>query len=258
MNGRQTALMAIIGMALLATIMIVPLPKPTLALSHWNPDGDFTLKPESELESEEEEEMPMRPLSAGSVLDSSVMEEEQQSAEMEKIPVIQDILPVSEEVCGDGIDNDRDTLIDFLDEQCNLESQQYQQQHQHEHQLPLQQEPIIVSTSEICDDDLDNDNDGKVDSRDEECSYITSSTPSLQSPRQAQPVIDENTEMEIEDSEQQPNDDLTEGSGGNGKENSNDEGNKEEDEDGDEENENEDENTEQESDNEDDEDGDNE
>jgi hypothetical protein len=121
MNGRQTALMAIIGMALLATIMIVPLPKPTLALSHWNPDGDFTLKPESELESEEEEEMPMRPLSAGSVLDSSVMEEEQQSAEMEKIPVIQDILPVSEEVCGDGIDNDRDTLIDFLDEQCNLE-----------------------------------------------------------------------------------------------------------------------------------------
>jgi segregation and condensation protein B len=212
MNGRQTALMAIIGMALLATIMIVPLPKPTLALSHWNPDGDFTLKPESELESEEEEEMPIRPLSAGSALDSSVMEEEQQ----------------------------------------------YQQQHQHEHQLPLQQEPIIVSTSEICDDDLDNDNDGKVDSRDEECSYITSSTPSLQSPRQAQPVIDENTEMEIEDSEQQPNDDLTEGSGGNGKENSNDEGSKEEDEDGDEEDENEDEDTEQESDNEDDEDGDNE
>jgi hypothetical protein len=43
MKGKQTALMAVVGMALLATVMTVSSPAPALALSHLNPDGDFTL-----------------------------------------------------------------------------------------------------------------------------------------------------------------------------------------------------------------------
>jgi hypothetical protein len=42
MNGKQTALMAVIGTALLATVMTVSLPDPALALSHLNLDGNFT------------------------------------------------------------------------------------------------------------------------------------------------------------------------------------------------------------------------
>jgi hypothetical protein len=42
MNGKQTALMAVVGMALLATVMTVSSPAPALALSHLNLDGNFT------------------------------------------------------------------------------------------------------------------------------------------------------------------------------------------------------------------------
>jgi hypothetical protein len=42
MNGKQTALTAVIGTALLATVMTVSLPDPALALSHLNLDGNFT------------------------------------------------------------------------------------------------------------------------------------------------------------------------------------------------------------------------
>jgi hypothetical protein len=42
MNGKQTALMAVVGMALLATVMTVSSLAPALALSHLNLDGDFT------------------------------------------------------------------------------------------------------------------------------------------------------------------------------------------------------------------------
>jgi hypothetical protein len=122
---------------------------------------------------------------------------------------------LAEEICDDGIDNDNAALIDFIDEQCNQESQPEQQQ-----QLPPQQEQVIVSTQEICDDDLDNDFDGKTDSQNEECSYITSSSSSFPSPEQTQPVTNENTEREIVDSEQQPNEDLTEESVDDGEENS--------------------------------------
>jgi hypothetical protein len=149
---------------------------------------------------------------------------------------------LAEEICDDGIDNDNAALIDFIDEQCNQESQPEQQQ-----QLPPQQEQVIVSTQEICDDDLDNDFDGKTDSQNEECSYITSSSSSFPSPEQTQPVTNENTEREIVDSEQQPNEDLTEESVDDGEENSDDEGNNSEDE----EDENKDEESEQESDDED-------
>jgi hypothetical protein len=57
----------------------------------------------------------------------------------------------------DGIDNDSDTLIDLSDLDCNLIQTQQQQP------PSLQQQ-----------DDLDNDLGNKVDSRDEECSSITS------------------------------------------------------------------------------------
>ena|SRR5918992_2153285 len=150
---------------------------------------------------------------------------------------------LAEEICDDGIDNDNDALIDFIDEQCNQESQPEQQP-----QLPPQQEQVIVSIQEICDDDLDNDFDGKTDSQDEECSYITSSSSSFPSPERTQPVTNENTEKEIVDSEQQPNEGLTEESVDDGQENSDDEGNNSEDE----EDENKDEESEQESDDEDD------
>lgn len=130
------------------------------------------------------------------------------------------------EVCGDGVDNDNDALIDSIDEQCNLESQP-EQQHQ---QLSLRQEQAIVSTPEICDDDLDNDFDGKVDSRDEECSYITSgSISSIPPPEQGQPVADENTRRENVDTKQQSNEDLSEESGENANEISDGEENKDDD-----------------------------
>jgi hypothetical protein len=43
MKGKQTALMAVVGMALLAIVMTVSSPAPALSLSHLNPDGDSTL-----------------------------------------------------------------------------------------------------------------------------------------------------------------------------------------------------------------------
>ena len=175
-------------------------------------------QPESESESESENGASIRPfsddklLSTGSAMAPSTTEDEQQRAELEEIPVIQGEPLISEEICDDGIDNDNDALIDFIDEQCNLESQQGQQ---------WQQQQQLILQQEICDDDLDNDLDGKVDSRDEECSYVTSSgTSSFPSPGQAQPVTDENTEGETEDTEQQPNKDLSKESAGNGEENS--------------------------------------
>ena len=65
----------------------------------------------------------------------------------------------------------------------------------------LQQEPVVVSSAEICYDNLDNDFDRKVDSRDEECSYITSSTSAFPTPGQAEPVTDEETERGEEEDE---------------------------------------------------------
>jgi hypothetical protein len=185
--------------------------------------------PQSESELEEPIQLSEdKPLSKESAMASSTTEEEQRRSELVKIPPIQgkqQATPTittpasrtSEEICGDGIDNDSDALIDFIDGQCNLESSEQQQQ-----QPIPQQEQIMASSPEICDDDLDNDFDGNVDSRDEECSYITS-TSSFPSPEQAQPLTDENTEREIEDTEQLPNEDLSEESGEN--KNSDDEGN---------------------------------
>jgi hypothetical protein len=185
--------------------------------------------PQSESELEEPIQLSEdKPLSKESAMASSTTEEEQRRSELVKIPPIQgkqQATPTittpasrtSEEICGDGIDNDSDALIDFIDGQCNLESSERQQQ-----QPIPQQEQIMASSPEICDDDLDNDFDGNVDSRDEECSYITS-TSSFPSPEQAQPLTDENTEREIEDTEQLPNEDLSEESGEN--KNSDDEGN---------------------------------
>lgn len=196
------------------------------------------------------------------VLSSTTEEEEQPPAELEETPIVPgeqqitstESLPLTNtdnpliapttitlpetstttnaltsnlaEVCGDGVDNDNDALIDFIDEQCNLESQP-EQQHQ---QLSLRQEQAIVSTPEICDDDLDNDFDGKVDSRDEECSYITSgSISSIPPPEQGQPVADENTRRENVDTKQQSNEDLSEESGENANEISDGEENKDDD-----------------------------
>jgi hypothetical protein len=220
MDRRQTTMMAVVSMALLATMMTISSPRPALAHGHWNPDGDFTLQHESELDSDE---MQIRPLSADSLSAESASntEEGQLPVASEKIQMIS-----ISEVCGDGIDNDGDTLVDFSDEQCSAMEPQQQQQQQQQQQPILQQEPVVVSGAEICDDDLDNDFDGKVDSRDQECSYITSSTSAFPTPGQAEPVTDGETEREDEEDEQQQSDeDLNEESGGN--ENSDGEGDKE-------------------------------
>jgi hypothetical protein len=42
MNGKQTALMAVVGMALLATVVTASSPAPALALSHLNLDRNIT------------------------------------------------------------------------------------------------------------------------------------------------------------------------------------------------------------------------
>jgi hypothetical protein len=219
MDRWQTTMMAVVSMALLASIITISSPTPALAHGHWNPDGDFNLQPESDLDSDE---MQIRPLSADSLSAESASntEEGQRPVASETIQMIS----ISEEVCGDGIDNDGDTLVDFSDEQCSAMEQQQQQQQQ---QPILQQEPVVVSGAEICDDDLDNDFDGKVDSRDEECSYITSSTSAFPTPGQAEPVTDEETEREDEEDEQQSDEDLNEESGGD--ENSGGEGDKDND-----------------------------
>jgi hypothetical protein len=52
----------------------------------------------------------------------------------------------------------------------------------------------------------DNDFDGKVDSRDEECSYITSSTSDFPTPGQAERVTDDDTERGDEEDEQESDD----------------------------------------------------
>ena len=210
MDRQQTTLMTVISMALLATIITISSPTPALVHGHWNPDGDFNLQSESDLDSDE---MQIRPLSADKLLSAesaSNTEEGQQPSE-----TIQ-MISISEEVCGDGIDNDGDTLVDISDEQCSVMTQQQQP--------ILQQEPVVVSSAEICDDNLDNDFDGKVDSRDEECSYITSSTSAFPTPGQAEPVTDDDTERGDEEDEQESDEDLNEEPGGN--ENSDGEGDK--------------------------------
>jgi hypothetical protein len=232
MNRRQTTMMAVVSMALLATMITISSPTQALAHGHWNPDRDFTLQPESESGLDE---MQIKPLIADKLLPeepaiaSSSSEEVQQPVASEKIQMIS----IPEEVCGDGIDNDGDTLIDFSDEQCSaMETQQQQQQQQ----PILQQDPVVVPGAEICDDDLDNDFDGKVDSRDEECSYITSNTSVFPTSGQAEPETDEVTEREDEEDEQlQSDEDLNEesgeNSGGEGDKEDNDSNDDEEDED---------------------------
>jgi hypothetical protein len=205
----------------------------------------------------ESEEAPIEPLSEDklsytkSAIASSPTEEEQQQAELKEVPGIQEkkqikslesipqtitnpsIPPtttmttttpaphIAEEICDDGIDNDSDTLIDSSDEKCNpLQPQQQQKP-------VVQQEQTMASTPEICDDDLDNDFDGSVDSRDEECNSIITS--SFSPPIQEQSVTDEQTGGEDEDTEHQPDEDVSEEPGKN--EDGDSEDNKEEDED---------------------------
>ena len=201
----------------------------------------------------ESEEAPIEPLSedklssTDSAIASSLTEEEQQQpAELKEVPAIQEKKQIKsiesipqtitnpsttttttpaphivEEVCNDGIDNDSDTLIDFSDEECIPSQSQQQPILSQQQPILSQQQPIlsqqgqtIVSISEICNDDLDNDFDGRVDSRDEECSSITTSS-SLSPPIQEQSVTDEQTEGEDEDAEHQSDENVSEEPGKN-------------------------------------------
>lgn len=68
------------------------------------------------------------------------------------------------ELCDDGLDNDRDTLIDFEDGDCPAMTSS---------PTPPQEQKLASATLEVCDDTLDNDLDGKKDLEDEECSATT-------------------------------------------------------------------------------------
>lgn len=224
------------------------------ALTGEPKDRAISQVPKESESKEEDEPLPDDKLpSSESTKESSMIEEEQQSARIEDVPTIHQspqleptesmpyvspppppppIIP-EPEICNDSIDNDGDTLIDLSDLDCNLIQTQQQQP-----PVPQQQQPAIVSNPEICDDDLDNDLDSKVDSRDEECYSITSGTSSLSSPGEAQSVAGKQTEeTKNDDKEQQPEGDLSEDAvekeesdrGDNNDENSNEEENEDED-----------------------------
>jgi hypothetical protein len=237
-NKKETKMsLAIVGMALLATVITTSTPIPALAMGHWNPDEDYA--PNTGF-ADLTRSPP--PLVQGAFADHGqkimLTSKDSQTITNPSIPqpttltttTSTPVTYIAEEICNDGIDNDSDTLIDFSDAQCNpLQSQQ---------QPVVQQEQTMASTPEICDDDLDNDFDGSVDSRDEECnSIITSSFPP---PIQEQTVTDEQIGGEDDgDKEQQSNEDVSEESGekddGDGEDNKEDDNNDDKNEDGDEE-----------------------
>src|SRR5215218_8396121 len=233
-NKKETKMpLAIVGMALLATVITTSTPIPALAMGHWNPDEDYV--PNTGF-ADLTRSPP--PLVQGAFADHGqkimLTSKDSQTITNPSIPpqttmtttTSAPVTYIVEEICNDGIDNDSDTLIDFSDGQYNtLQSQQ---------QPTLQQEQTVVSTPEICDDDLDNDFDGNVDSRDEECNSITTS--SFPPPIQEQPVTDDQVGEEDGDKEQQSNEDVSEESGekedGDGEDNKVDDGNDDENEDG--------------------------
>jgi hypothetical protein len=84
-----------------------------------------------------------------------------------------------------------------------------------QHQLRLQQEQNLGQTPEICEDSLDNDLDGKIDGRDEQCIGFTtsSSSPSIETQSsQAQPPAEKEIGGEDTDKakEQQSAEDISE------------------------------------------------
>jgi hypothetical protein len=226
-NKKETKMsLAIVGMALLATVITTSTPIPALAMGHWNPDEDYV--PNTGF-ADLTRSPP--PLVQGAFADHGqkimLTSNDSQTITNPSIPqpttltttTSTPVTYIAEEICNDGIDNDSDTLIDFSDAQCNpLQSQQ---------QPVVQQEQAMASTPEICDDDLDNDFDGSVDSRDEECNSIITS--SFSPPIQEQSVTDEQTGGEDEDTEHQSDEDVSEEPGKN--EDGDSEDNKEEDED---------------------------
>jgi hypothetical protein len=208
---------------------------------------------ESDSQSEEDEPLPEDKLpSTESAIASSGIEEEQQLANIEDVPVIHQspqMAPTEPqtitrsyvspspppppppqtmpelEICNDSFDNDLESLIDMSDTDCNPSQIQLQQQQQ----PTLQQEPVIVSSPEICDDDLDNDLDSKIDSSDEECSYIASGMSSILSPRQVQSIAGEQMEENEDEDKEQESEKGSEEPGDEGKD-SNDDENEDEDE----------------------------
>ena len=65
------------------------------------------------------------------------------------------VVPAPAEICDDGIDNDKDGLVDCSDSDCSAD--------------PICPAPV----SEICTDGIDNDQDGKVDCADSDCLGIS-------------------------------------------------------------------------------------
>jgi hypothetical protein len=106
------------------------------------------------------------------------------------------------EICNDGLDNDVDTRTDLSDEECNSNplspslSQIPASGPTPPPTQPLeQQQQITTATPEICNDGLDNDIDGKIDTQDEDCIVDTLLSPPPTS-LQGQSMIEEQDEEE--------------------------------------------------------------
>ena len=261
-NKKETKMsLAIIGIALVATVITMSTPIPTLLMGHWNSDEDYvsntgftdlTISPPPLVKSafaDHGQEIVVTSKDGQKTVFTSKDSLTSKDSQTITNPSIQPpttmtttttpVTYVVEEICNDGIDNDSDTLIDFSDEECNPLQSQQQPILSQQQPILSQQGQTMVSTSEICDDDLDNDFDGKVDSRDDECNSITTTSSSFPPPIQGQPVNDEQIGEENGDKEQQSNEDVSDESGE--KEDSDDEDNNEEDDSNDDENEDEDE-----------------
>ena len=113
------------------------------------------------------------------------------------------------EICNDGLDNDVDTRTDLSDEECNSNplspslSQIPASGPTPPPTQPLEQQQITTPTPEICNDGLDNDIDGKIDTQDEDCIVDTLLSPPPTS-LQGQSMIEEQDEGD--DDEEQRSD----------------------------------------------------
>jgi hypothetical protein len=99
------------------------------------------------------------------------------------------------EICGDGLDNDADALIDLRDGDCLVMASPSTQ--------APQEKQLTAASTEVCDDTLDNDLDAKIDSEDEECVSIPPLNQQLKSSSQ-EGQESENSNNNDDNNEEEP------------------------------------------------------
>jgi hypothetical protein len=144
------------------------------------------------------------------------------------------------EICNDGVDNDVDTRTDLSDEECNNNPLSPTLSQTPASGLtspptptptptqPLEQQ-ITTATPEICNDGLDNDIDGKIDTQDEDCMV---GTPLSSSPTSLQGQLMIEEQEEGGDDDQEKRSDGDDGVEEARQENDDDDGDSEDDEEG--------------------------